>query len=132
MPIRHWTGALLALGCLFAAASLPNAQTPSAQQVFAVIYSRGTAWTSDAAALAHPALKEHVGHFQSLGDKLIAAALFVFVAGEPTVGMVVMLADSDETARTWAAADPAVKAQVMTSKVLRWRVSSIREFKAGR
>ena len=132
MSIRHWTGALLALGCLFAAASLPNAQTPSAQQVYAVIYSRGTAWTSDTAAFTHPALKEHVGHFQSLGDRLIGAAPFVFVAGEPTVGMVVMLADSDETARTWAAADPAVKAQVMTSKVLRWRVTNIREFKAGR
>jgi hypothetical protein len=43
MSIRNWAGGILALGCLFAAASLPNAQTPSAQQVYVVIYSLGTA-----------------------------------------------------------------------------------------
>jgi uncharacterized protein YciI len=135
MSKRSLAGGLWAICCLLTPASAPFAQTPpasAAQQVYAVIFARGSGWTSDAAAIAHPALKEHVGHFQSLGERLIAAAPFVFVEGEPTVGMVVLLAESDAAARTWAAGDPAVKAQVMTNKVLRWRVTNIREFKLGR
>jgi uncharacterized protein YciI len=117
------------------AATSPAAQTsPSSPtlQVFAVIYSRGPAWTDDAKAFAHPAIKEHIGYFTSLGDRLIAASPFVPDAKDPTVGMVLMLAESAETANAWADADPAIKAQVMTNKAYRWRVSSIREFKAAR
>ncbi len=135
MSKRSLMGGLWVIGCLLAQASAPFAQTPpapAAQQVYAVIFARGSGWTSDAAAIAHPALKEHVAHFQSLGERLIAAAPFVFVEGEPTVGMVLLLADSDTAAQTWAAADPAVKAQVMTNTVRRWRVTAVREFRAGR
>jgi len=135
MSRRSWAGGLLAICCLLAPASAPVAQTaqaPATQQVYAVIYARGSGWTSDAAAFAHPALKDHVAYFQSLGERLIGAAPFVFVQDEPTVGMVLMLAESDAAARTWADADPAAKARVMTTKVLRWRVTNVREFKSGR
>jgi uncharacterized protein YciI len=113
------------------AATTPAAQTPPALQVYAVIYSRGPEWKSDAAAFAHPAVKEHVGYFTSLGDRLTAASPFVLDAHDPTVGMVLMLGESLEAAHTWAIADPALKAQVMTNKVYRWRVSNIRTYKAG-
>jgi uncharacterized protein YciI len=120
--------ALGLLALIATAATAPAAQTPPLQ-VYAVIYSRGSEWKSDAAAIAHPAVKEHVGYFMSLGDRLLAAAPFVFDAKDPTVGMV--LGESQEAADAWAGADPAVKAQVMTNKAYRWRVSNIRTYKAG-
>jgi uncharacterized protein YciI len=46
------------------------------------------------------------------------------------VGMVLMLSESADAARAWASADPSVTAQVMTTKVLRWRVSALRPYKA--
>ena len=115
---------------LSAAATVPAAQSSPAPQLYAVIYSRGSAWTSDAAAFAHPALKEHVRHFEALGDRLVGAAPFALDAAEPTVGMVLMLSESADAARAWASADPSVTAQVMTTKVLRWRVSALRPYKA--
>jgi uncharacterized protein YciI len=96
------------------------------------MYSRGPAWNDDASAFAHPAVKEHVAYFTSLGDRLIGAAPFVLDPKDPTVGMVLTLSESVEAANAWASADPAVKAQVMTNKVYRWRTSSIREYKAVR
>jgi uncharacterized protein YciI len=125
-------GALGLLVVSTLAATVPAAQTPSPAstlQVFAVIYSRGPAWTDDAKAFAHPAVKEHLGYFTSLGDRLIAASPFALDARDPTVGMVLMLAESADAANAWADADPAIKAQVMTNKAYRWRVSSIREYK---
>jgi uncharacterized protein YciI len=125
-------GALGLLVVSTLAATVPAAQTPSPAstlQVFAVIYSRGPGWTDDAKAFAHPAVKEHVGYFTSLGDRLIAASPFALDAKDATVGMVLMLAESADAANAWASADPAIKAQVMTNKAYRWRVSSIREYK---
>ena len=120
------------LAFLAAGPGVPSAQTPGAgAQVYAVIYSRGPAWKDDASVFANPAVKAHVQYFTALAEKLIGAAPFELNAGEPTVGMVLMLSESATAARAWAENDPAVKAQVMTTKVLRWRVTGLKEYRAG-
>ncbi len=115
---------LVGLWCCSTASSAQ--ETKEAAPVFAAVYSRGPAWIEGKPLFEQPRIREHVQHFESLGDRLIGAAPFSPDPSDRAVGMVLLVAENEETARTWANADPAAVGKVMEVKLYPWRISRLR------
>jgi len=131
MRVAFTRATVVLVVCALAATS-PSAQARAAEQVFAAIYSRGPAWTTDQAAAKDPKILEHVEYFAALGVRLIGAGTFSPVAGDGPVGMVLLTAPDEPAALAWARADPAVVAGVMQARVVRWRVQDVRAWSRSR
>ncbi len=121
--------AILAIVGLTVPATLAFSQQEKPKQVFAALYSRGSAWVEGKSPFEQQAIPEHVQHIQGLGERLIGAAPFDKDHADPedrTVGLVVFFADDEADAREWAEADPSVEAKVMEAKVYSWPVEWVR------
>ncbi len=121
--------AVLAVLGLTVSATLASSQEEKPKQVFAVLYSRGSAWVEGKSPFEQQAIPEHVQHIRDLGERLIGAAPFEKNHADPkdrTVGLVVLFAEDERDAREWAEADPSVEAKVMEAKVYRWPVEWVR------
>ena len=112
-------------GLLFIARFSAAQNAPASGDVFAALYYRGGAWIAGKSAGDQPRIQEHVAHFQSLGDRLLGAATFAAEPPDPH-GMVLLIAASEEAARKWAQADPAVRSGLFDVRVYPWHVSTVR------
>jgi len=120
---------LLVLACLTALWAINMAIGQGQMQrpmVFAVIYDRGPAWVEGKPILEQPTIPGHIQHHRNLGEKRIAAAPFTPLPEDMSVGMVVLLAHSQEQAQAWVDNDPAVKSKVMTARLRRWHLESLK------
>jgi hypothetical protein len=116
----------------FPTQSPPAPATPARQSAFVALYERGPAWDDAKGALQQTAINEHMQYLRANIDKLIAAAPFRqgLEAGgtDRTVGMVIVLASSQEEAERLIANDPAVAQKLMVAKVRQWMVDRVRSY----
>lgn len=101
---------------------LPAADT--AQNVYVVAYRRGPKF-DPAKGFDNAGVREHIRHFQSLGDRLVAAGT-VQQTGDDLLGYVILRAPDQAAADAWLARDPALKAGSMTAQLRRWGVTDIK------
>lgn len=135
-PRFVWMAILLAV----AAVSLDALQTQSppataAQprpSAFVALYERGPGWDDAKGAFQQTPINEHMQFLRANIDKLIAAAPFrqgvEAGATDRTVGMVIVLASSQEEAERLVANDPAVAQKLMVVKVRQWMVERVRSY----
>jgi uncharacterized protein YciI len=97
-----------------------------------VLYERGPAWDDAKGTMQQTGVNEHIQFLRANIDNLIAAAPFRqgLEAGstDRTVGMVVVLASSQEEAERLVANDPAIVQKLMVVKVRQWMVERVRSY----
>lgn len=112
------------------APAAPTAQPR--QPAFVALYERGPAWDDAKGAFQQTPINEHMQFLGANIDKLIAAAPFrqgvEAGATDRTVGMVIVLASSQEEAERLLANDPAVVQKLMVVKVRQWMVERVRSY----
>jgi uncharacterized protein YciI len=100
--------------------------------LFVVIYERASAWDDSKPAFEQPGINEHRQYLRANAEKLVGAAPFLqgLSAGsaDRTVGMVIVMAASQEEAQALAAADPAVTVNLMKITVRRWLVEGVKAY----
>ena len=112
--------------------SPPAPATQSRQSAFVALYERGPAWDDAKGVFQQTGVNEHIQFLRANGEKLIAAAPFrqglEAGATDRTVGMVVVLASSQEEAERLIANDPAIVQKLMVVKVRQWMVERVRSY----
>jgi hypothetical protein len=100
--------------------------------VFVAIYERGPAWDAAKGTLQQAGIAEHMQFLRTNLEKLVAAAPFQqgLTAGssDRTVGMVLVLAPTQDDAEKLVTADPAITGKLMTVTVRRWLVDRVRAY----
>jgi len=113
-------------------------QTPPApaaqarQPAFVAIYERGSAWDDSKGVFEQAGINGHMQFLRANSDKLIGAGRFR-QGTEPgstdrMVGMVVLLAATQEEAERLIANDPAVVGNVMGATVRQWLAERVRGY----
>jgi uncharacterized protein YciI len=121
---RWFLGALLMLS--LSVGPLVGGPQPAKPQVYVALYERGAAWVEGKSVRDLPNFEEHVQHIRSLEPHKAGAGPFASRANESFVGMVVLLAQSEEEARKLAESDPFVMAKYTKVKIWRWQVDSLK------
>ena len=108
---------------------------PAAQArlpAFVAIYERGPAWDESKGVFEQTGINGHMQFLRASSDKLIAAARFRQGtepgATDRTVGMVVLMAATQEEAERLIATDPAIVGNVMRATVRHWLVERVRSY----
>lgn len=96
----------------------------TAQDVYVVVYRRGPKF-DPAKGFDNAGIREHIRHFQSLGDRLVAAGT-VQQTGDDLLGYVILRAPDQAAADAWLARDPALTAGSMLAQLRRWGVTDIK------
>ncbi len=113
-----------------------QAHPPTAAQprlpAFVAIYERGSAWDDSKGVFEQAGINGHMQFLRANSDKLIGAGRFR-QGTEPNatdrmVGMVVLLAATQEEAERLIANDPAVVGNVMRATVRQWLAERIRSY----
>lgn len=131
--------AVAAIAILLWLGSSGRAQTPQApapaqprSPVFVAIYERGPAWDDAKGAFVQTGIQEHVQFLRANAANLVGAAPFqqgISVGGtDHTVGMVVVMAASQEEAQALISADPAIAGNLMKATVRRWLVDRMKAY----
>lgn len=131
--------AVAALAILIGLDSSGSAQTPQApapaqprSPVFVAIYERGPAWDDTKGAFVQTGIQEHMQFLRANAAKLVGAAPFQQGIGaggaDRTVGMVVVMAASQEEAQALIDADPAIAGNLMKATVRRWLVDRVKAY----
>jgi uncharacterized protein YciI len=112
--------------------SPPATAAPTRQSAFVALYERGPGWDDGKGAFQQTSINEHMQFLRANSEKLIAAAPFrqgvEAGAADRTVGMVIVLASSQEEAERLLANDPAVVQKLMVVKVRQWMVERVRSY----
>ena len=110
-------------------------QTPATQArqpAFVAIYERGSAWDDSKGVFEQAGINGHMQFLRSNSDKLIGAGRFRQGtepgATDRTVGMVVLLAATQEEAERLIANDPAIVGNVMRATVRQWLAERVRSY----
>lgn len=111
----------------------PQAPAPQARQpAFVAIYERGSAWDDSKGVFEQAGINGHMQFLRANSDKLIGAGRFrqgtEAGASDRTVGMVVLLAATQEEAERLIANDPAVVGNVMRATVRQWLAERVRGY----
>ena len=121
------TGSLESLG-----KQAPQAPAAQRQPAFVAIYERGTAWNDSKGVFEQASINEHMQFLRANTDTLIGAGPFRQGmepgAADRIVGMVVLLAATQEDAERLIASDPAVVGNVMRVTVRRWLAERVRSY----
>jgi hypothetical protein len=124
-----------ALAAILGAGGAAYQQPAPAQQrplVFAVTYERGAAWDAAKGGFQQTGITDHMQFLRTNGEKLLAGAPFQqgLPAGatDQTVGMILLLAATQEEAETLVASDPAVASRLMKATVRRWLVERVKGY----
>lgn len=120
--------ALSGAGLIFAEQQSPPAESRPQLMVFLALYERGPAWVQDKPPFEQPFLKDHIAHFEALGDRLIAAGSVRGSAGEQLSGVVLFKAADLAEAEGWLAKDPIVINHVSTGRIVQWGTPWIRAY----
>lgn len=113
-----------------------QAQTPPAAQprqpAFVAIYERGSAWDDSKGVFEQAGINGHMQFLRANSDKLIGAGRFRQGtepdATDRMVGMVVLMAATQEEAERLIANDPAVVGNVMRATVRQWLAERVRSY----
>ena len=105
-------------------ASLAAPQTRP--RVFAAVFERGPSWISGKPSFDQPYVHEHIEYLGTLGQKLIAAAPFSQRQNDPTVGLILLFAESEKEAMDWINRDPTITSGVMTARLYGWGIDSLK------
>ena len=132
----EWMAILLAVAVVSLDAlqtqSPPAPATLPRQSAFVALYERGPAWDDAKGAFQQTSINEHMQYLRANLEKLIAAAPFrqgvEAGASDRTVGMVIVLASSQEEAERLIANDPAVAQKLMVVKVRQWMVERVKSY----
>jgi len=100
--------------------------------IFVALYERGPAWDDAKGAFQQTGIVEHMQFLRASAEKLMGAAPFqqgIAPGGaDRTVGMVVVMAATQEEAESLIAADPAVANKLMKATVRRWLADRVRGY----
>jgi hypothetical protein len=118
------------------AGAQPPTPAPQAGQsrspVFVAFYERGPSWDAAKDTFQQTSIPEHMQFLRGNADKLIGAAPFqqglAVGASDRAVGMVIVMAASQQDAETLITGDPAIASKVMTATVRRWLVERVRGY----
>jgi uncharacterized protein YciI len=110
----------------------PPTAAQARQPAFVAIYERGSAWDDSKGVFEQTGINGHMQFLRANSDKLIGAGRFR-QGTEPNatdrmVGMVVLLATTQEEAERLIANDPAVVGNVMRATVRQWLAERIRSY----
>jgi uncharacterized protein YciI len=100
------------------------APAAAAQTIYVAVYRRGLKF-DPAKGVQNAGIREHIQHFQSLGERLIAAGT-VQQTGDDLLGYVILRAPDQAAAEAWLKADPSLAAGSMSAEIRRWGVSEIK------
>jgi len=115
--------AVLACG----AAKPTGEQPPPQKQVYVAVFERGPAWIEGKSVKESPKFAEHLAHIRAIESRVLGAGPFADTLGEPWVGMMVVIASSNDDARKLVESDPFVMAKyTRLTKVLRWQVNDLK------
>ena len=103
-----------------------GSQQTAKPQVYVALYERGPKWVEGKSPSELPNFAQHIEHLGSLGQHRVGAGPVAARAGEPLIGIVVLLAESEEEARKLAEADPFVVAGHTKVKIWRWQIESLK------
>ena len=111
----------------------PPAPTAQARQpAFVAIYERGPTWDDSKGAFEQAGINEHMQFLRSNSNTLIGAGPFRQGIGpgatDRTVGMVVLLAATQDEAERLIATDPAVVGKLMRATVRQWLAERVRSY----
>ncbi|MGH9814984.1 MAG: hypothetical protein ACRD5F_04670 [Candidatus Acidiferrales bacterium] len=131
--------AVAAIAMMLWLGSSGRAQTPQAPAaaqprppVFVAIYERGSAWDDGKGAFVQTGIQEHMQFLRANSAKLVGAAPFeqgISAGGtDRAVGMVVVMAASQEEAQALISADPAIAGNLMKATVRRWLVDRVKAY----
>jgi uncharacterized protein YciI len=102
----------------------PPTQAAAAQNIYVAVYRRGPKF-EPAKGVRNAGIREHIQHFQSLGDRLIAAGT-VQQTGDDLLGYVILRAADQAAADAWLKADLSLAAGTMSAEIRHWGVSEIK------
>jgi len=121
-------GCLIGLAGLVCVVARPTGgQQPPQKQVYVALYERGPAWVEGRSVKELPKFAEHLAHIRAIESQLLGVGPFAGNPGDSFVGMMVLVASSEDDARKLAESDPFVVAKyTRVTKVLRWQVSDLK------
>ena len=139
--VSKWAAAAATLALVLGAparggepAPLPAAPAVEAPrpQVFVAIYERGPAWADGKGAFEQAGIREHMAYLRANWATLIGAAPFEqglpAGAADRVVGMVLVLAASQQEAEALVGADPAISGKLMTATVRHWLADRVKAY----
>jgi len=108
------------------------AAAPQHPTVFVAIYERGPAWDASKNAFEQTSIPEHRQFLAANADRLVGFAPFQQGVApgstDKTVGMVIILAATQEDAQKFVAGDPGITSGVMKTTVRRWMVDKLKAY----